>query len=84
MIDIHSHILPGIDDGAPDLEESVRMCELASSFGCEAMIATPHQRHPTWWNTEPIQLATLLKRIPDTSTQFDQHSLSDAEPQIRT
>jgi protein-tyrosine phosphatase len=63
MIDIHSHILPGIDDGAPDIEESERICELASNLGCEALIATPHQRHPSWWNAEPIQLELMLKRI---------------------
>lgn len=63
MIDIHSHILPGIDDGAPDLEESVRICELAANLGCQVMVATPHQCHPAWWNTEPLKLQVLLDRI---------------------
>lgn len=63
MIDIHSHILPGIDDGAVDLEESVGMCRLATAAGCDAIIATPHQRHPSWWNTEPVKLQVLLDRI---------------------
>ena len=63
MIDIHCHILPGIDDGATELAESVAMCKQAVTAGCEALIATPHQRHPTWWNSEVRKLEVLLRRI---------------------
>ena len=42
IIDLHTHILPGIDDGAEDLEESVRMCRIASKSGVCAMAATSH------------------------------------------
>ncbi len=63
MIDIHCHILPGIDDGAADLEEAVQMCKLAASAGCDALIATPHQRHPNWWNAEPVKLQILLNKV---------------------
>ena len=65
MIDIHTHILPGIDDGAVELAESVAMCRRAAAAGCEALIATPHQRHPTWWNSEIKKLEMLLHRIRD-------------------
>lgn len=65
MIDIHTHILPGIDDGAVELAESVAMCRRAAAAGCEALIATPHQRHPTWWNSEVRKLDVLLRRIRD-------------------
>ncbi|MEM9553877.1 MAG: CpsB/CapC family capsule biosynthesis tyrosine phosphatase [Acidobacteriota bacterium] len=52
MIDIHSHIVPGVDDGAADLAEAVRMCRAAAADGCRAIVATPHQRHPQFWNGE--------------------------------
>jgi protein-tyrosine phosphatase len=42
MIDLHSHILPGIDDGARDLDASVAMGRAAVEGGVEAIVATPH------------------------------------------
>lgn len=39
---MHSHILPGIDDGAASLEESVEMARIACANGITAMVATPH------------------------------------------
>ena len=45
LIDIHSHILPGIDDGAKDLETSIRMLEMAENDNTKIMFATPHYYH---------------------------------------
>lgn len=42
MIDIHAHVLPGIDDGARSMEESVKMLQKLASFGFQGVIATPH------------------------------------------
>ena len=42
MIDIHSHVLPGIDDGAKDLNESLALLRVAQSDGITHMVATPH------------------------------------------
>ena len=42
MIDLHSHLLPGIDDGAPDEEASLRMARAALAGGITTMAATPH------------------------------------------
>ncbi|HOJ12365.1 MAG TPA: hypothetical protein PK733_17515 [Clostridiales bacterium] len=44
MIDIHSHILFDIDDGARDMDESVRMIHAAGKEGIKVIIATPHFR----------------------------------------
>ena len=42
MIDIHSHILPGVDDGSPDMFDSLLLAELALEGGVDTIIATPH------------------------------------------
>jgi len=41
-IDIHSHILPGIDDGSDNIEETIHMIEVARNDGISIIIATPH------------------------------------------
>ena len=41
-IDIHSHILPGVDDGAGSMEQTVRMLRIAAGEQINTMIATPH------------------------------------------
>lgn len=46
MVDIHCHILPGLDDGSDNFEESVRMARLAVDGGTKAIIATPHSNIP--------------------------------------
>lgn len=42
MIDIHTHILPAIDDGPTTMTESLEMCRIAVNDGIKKMIATPH------------------------------------------
>lgn len=42
MIDWHSHILPGMDDGSKDVAESVSMLQMQASQGIGTVIATPH------------------------------------------
>ena len=42
MIDIHSHILPGLDDGSESLEESVEMLRQAAAAGTSDIVASPH------------------------------------------
>jgi protein-tyrosine phosphatase len=42
LVDIHSHILSGLDDGAEDLDESIAMLRLAADSGTTDIVATPH------------------------------------------
>ena len=44
MIDIHCHILPGIDDGANDLQTTLKMLGIAERDGITHIVATPHYR----------------------------------------
>jgi protein-tyrosine phosphatase len=63
MIDVHCHILPGIDDGPRTLELAVEMCHAAAAAGCEAIVATPHQRRGGWWNCDRQALAALRAQL---------------------
>lgn len=42
LVDIHAHLLPGLDDGPATLDESLHMCELLAEQGVSTVIATPH------------------------------------------
>ncbi len=42
MLDIHSHILPSVDDGASNIENSIKLLEMLSEQGVTDVIATPH------------------------------------------
>ena len=41
-IDLHAHVLPGVDDGAETLETSLMMLRMASEHGTKALAVTPH------------------------------------------
>jgi protein-tyrosine phosphatase len=61
MIDVHTHILPGIDDGASSLEETRAMAALAADDGITGMVATPH--HNFHFQFDPDRCAEELKRV---------------------
>ena len=42
MIDLHCHVLPGIDDGPDTIEDSLALARAAASAGTRVMVATPH------------------------------------------
>lgn len=50
LIDIHSHILPGVDDGAKTEAESIAMAKAAIDEGIQTIIATPHHRNRAYDN----------------------------------
>lgn len=49
--DIHCHIIPGVDDGSPDLETSVKLVRHMQSWGISRIIASPHVTEETFENT---------------------------------
>lgn len=52
FVDIHSHILYGLDDGAKTIEETKDLLQSLRSFGFEQFIATPHTTPLVWENTK--------------------------------
>jgi protein-tyrosine phosphatase len=53
MIDLHTHILPGLDDGAGSWEESLKMARMAVEDGIDAVVCTPHWVTGFFENTTP-------------------------------
>jgi protein-tyrosine phosphatase len=61
VTDIHSHILPGIDDGAPDIETSVQLIQGLYNLGIRKSIATPHIIGDMFRNT-PQTISEALEK----------------------
>ena len=65
MVDLHAHILPGIDDGAENLQESIQMCRMAYQDGIRTIVATPHVGK--FSNTKEI----IIKKIDELKERID-------------
>jgi len=68
MIDLHCHILPGIDDGAADLAVSLKMAEASLADGIQIVACTPHILPGMYHNTGPqirAAVADLQQRLDD-------------------
>ena len=59
MIDIHSHILPGLDDGAGSMEEALAMARCAAADGIRIMVATPHVITGLYANSREVILEAV-------------------------
>lgn len=58
-IDMHSHLIPGIDDGSKSMEESISLLQEMSDLGLEKVITTPHIMSEYYKNTPEIILSGL-------------------------
>lgn len=61
MIDIHCHILPGLDDGAKTLEDTIEMARAAMNEGIHTIIATPHHKNSKYDNPK----AGILSKVKE-------------------
>lgn len=62
MIDLHCHILPGLDDGAETPEETLALLRLAVADGIRRMVATPHI-NPGYFDNKPHMIEASLKKV---------------------
>jgi len=59
LIDLHCHILPGIDDGPGHMEESLTMADIARSDGIQTIVATPHTLNNVYINPFPCVIDSV-------------------------
>ncbi|KPG70211.1 tyrosine-protein phosphatase [Enterococcus sp. RIT-PI-f] len=71
MIDLHCHILPGIDDGAEDLTASIAMAEKAISQGITHILCTPHHNNGKYSNPK----ASVISLVSSLQEELDQRHL---------
>ncbi len=69
--DIHSHLIPGIDDGAPDMEASITMIRRFKELGYKKIITTPHVMCDYYKNTPEI----ILKGLDDVRNELVKQSI---------
>ncbi|MBQ3150423.1 MAG: histidinol-phosphatase [Clostridia bacterium] len=74
--DVHTHILPGIDDGSKDTEESVRLLTALSEQGIDTVVATPHY-YPT--EKSPDSFLTLR----DNAWELLSEKLTESLPRVK-
>lgn len=65
MIDLHCHLLPGIDDGPPTIEGSLALARAASAAGTRTIVATPHVN-----SRYPNDRATIARLVQELGVRF--------------
>ena len=71
MIDIHSHILVGVDDGPEQLELVLQMFQVAAKEGVSHMIATSHSFHPQFH----VDAKTVAQQVPQLQKMLDEQGI---------
>jgi protein-tyrosine phosphatase len=71
MIDLHCHILPGVDDGSLDLADSLAMARQAASDGIEQVCATPHIRHD-----HDVRIEQIAGRVEELNRALGEEGLA--------
>lgn len=71
MFDLHNHMLPRMDDGAPDWSHSLAMARMAVEDGIEGVVCTPHWVNGLFENTRPI----ILSRVEELRSKLEEEKI---------
>lgn len=71
MLDLHCHILPGVDDGAQTLEDAVQMAEQAVEEGITHILATPHHMKRDWRNEKKA----VIQKVKELQSELDSRQI---------
>lgn len=71
-VDIHSHLLPGIDDGAVNIDDTFRLTKALQSFGIREVITTPHVIQNVWENSA----RQIKEKEQSTKLELEKHQIS--------
>ncbi len=73
FVDIHSHLLPGIDDGAKDLDNSIELIKKMSSYGIKRIITTPHILGDVY----PNSTKTIKSKLDEVKIALKNRNITD-------
>lgn len=71
MIDLHCHVIPGVDDGPATIDESMALCRAALAAGTTKIIATPHVN----WTYPGVDAATVHEGVAAVNAALEQESI---------
>ncbi|MCW3040278.1 MAG: Protein-tyrosine-phosphatase [Solirubrobacterales bacterium] len=72
VIDLHAHVLPGLDDGPPDTVAAVALADAASRAGTRTLVATPHVGRP---EHSAVRVEEIAARTADLQALLDHHAV---------
>jgi protein-tyrosine phosphatase len=75
MIDLHSHILPNLDDGPKAIEESIQMCRIGYQDGIKTIVATPHILPGIYKNDR----STILSKVHELNEAIKKFGVQSSE-----
>ena len=76
MIDLHNHILPGLDDGSRTFEESIEMCRIGYRDGIRTIVATPHTLNSVYETSR----STILAKVQELNAAIQETLFSVPSP----
>ena len=75
MIDLHSHILHGLDDGPETMDESIQMCWMSYRDGVSIIVATPHTLNGSYQNNR----STILAKVEELNALIKKFGVQSSE-----